>query len=108
MDKLKQVADSIKEDAQKTSADDPILKEAVEECKKPCTKESIEEHTCAQMDVCCAAYGNSKCIRPPGQPSFAEQQTGVRLLQGSIAFMTKQHALRTFGADKQHFYSVCF
>lgn len=76
MGELKQVADSIKKEAQKASRDDPALQDAIEECKKPCTKASFEDRTCAQTDICCAAYGNSKCIKTPGQPSFAEQQTG--------------------------------
>lgn len=87
MDKLKKVVDSIKqEEALKQASKDPAFKQAVEECKKPCSDASIDEHTCAQMDICCSAYGNSKCIKMPGQPSFAEQQTGVRQLHQPAAF----------------------
>ena len=76
---LKEVAESIKQEEDlKASGNDPVLREAIEDCNKPCTQASIEAHTCAQVDVCCSAYGNSKCIKAPGQPSFAEQQTGVR------------------------------
>ncbi|KAL8434173.1 hypothetical protein ACSSS7_003355 [Eimeria intestinalis] len=69
-------ADSVKaEEVLKAAEADPELKEAIEECKKPCTPKSIEERTCAKFDVCCTAYGNSKCIRLPGQPPFADSQT---------------------------------
>ncbi|CDJ65357.1 oxidoreductase, putative [Eimeria necatrix] len=75
MDQLKKLADSIKsEHALRASKEDPALKEAIEDCRKPCTKEAIQNHTCAKSDVCCTAYGNSKCMRLPGQPAFAEQQ----------------------------------
>ncbi|KAL8270969.1 hypothetical protein Esti_005124 [Eimeria stiedai] len=76
MDKLRVAADSIKaEEVLKASKADPELKEAIEECKKPCTSKTLEEHTCARFDVCCSAYGNSKCIRMPGQPPFADLHT---------------------------------
>ncbi|KAL8450524.1 hypothetical protein Emag_003153 [Eimeria magna] len=76
MDKLKVAADSIKaEEVLKAAKADPELKKAIEECNKPCTAKTLEEHTCAKVDVCCSAYGNSKCIRMPGQPPFADPQT---------------------------------
>lgn len=101
MGELKQVAESIKkEEAQKASRDDPALQEAIEECKKSCTKASVEDHTCAQTDICCAAYGNSKCIRMPGQPSFAEQQTGVGHFSELITFFTS--LLRFFHCFSKH------
>ena len=98
MDELKKVADSIKsEEALKASPEDPALKEAIEDCKKPCTKDSIEQHTCAKVDVCCTAYGNSECIRTLGQPSFSEQQTGVRHF---LRVASCDVALESLGAHK--------
>ncbi|KAL8440337.1 hypothetical protein Efla_000225 [Eimeria flavescens] len=77
MEKLKEASSAIKiDEAMKAAKDDPQLREAFEDCKKPCTPSSLREHTCAKVDVCCAAYGNSKCIRTAGQPSFAQQQAG--------------------------------
>ncbi|KAL8444653.1 hypothetical protein Emed_006129 [Eimeria media] len=76
MDKLKSAADTIKaEEVLKAAKADPELREAIEDCKKSCTSKTLEEHTCAKLDVCCSAYGNSKCIRIPGQPPFADPQT---------------------------------
>ncbi|CDI74588.1 hypothetical protein EPH_0002920 [Eimeria praecox] len=75
MDELKKAADSIKsEELLKASPNEPALQQAIEDCKKPCSKEAIENHTCARLDVCCSTYGNSKCIRLPGQPTLAEQR----------------------------------
>ncbi|XP_026193227.1 uncharacterized protein LOC34623624 [Cyclospora cayetanensis] len=77
MEELMNVANSIiSEEALKANPEDPALKSAIEDCKKSCSKDSIENHTCAQTDICCAVHGNSKCIRTPGQPSLIDQQNG--------------------------------
>ena len=78
VDELKKAADSIKaEELLKASPNEPELKQAIEDCKKQCTQEAIDNHTCAKLDVCCTTYGNSKCIRLPGQPTLADQHIKV-------------------------------
>lgn len=84
MDELKKAAESIKsEEILRASPNEPGLQEAIEDCKKPCTQKAVDNHTCAKLDVCCTTYGNSKCIRLPGQPTLADQQIKVREFVGS-------------------------